>query len=153
MITTSFKQSVLEAARKKQEAIVHDFEVRIDDLNGIDYLTDEDQHDLDQQAILQSNKNMIAVLSRELQFAQEELALLNRLVASDTPLPYATIGALVQTDRFLFYPSVSLERFNVDGKEIIGISKHAPLYAQMEGKTVGDTFSYGDMTYTINKIV
>lgn len=149
MDKVAHKQEVLNAARERQSSIVDDFKTRIDDLNGIEYITEEDQHDLDQQAANQSNKEMIAVLTREMNFAQEELDFLNKMIVPDQPLEQAVIGAVVVTDKKTFYPSVSIENFTVGDKEIFGISKKAPLFAEMEGKKVGDTFGFRDYNYTI----
>lgn len=55
----AFKKAVLEAARVKQQSIINDFKTRIDDLNDVEHVADEDQHDLDQVAANQSNKEMV----------------------------------------------------------------------------------------------
>lgn len=144
-----FKKKVLETAKKRQQEIVNDFKTRIDDLNGIEYITDEDQHDLDQQAANQSNKELIAVLTKEMNFAQVELDFLNKMIVADEALSNAVIGAVVVTDKITFYPSVSIENFEVEGKPIFGISKNAPLYKEMDGKGINETFSYRDYTYKI----
>ena len=148
----AFKKATLEAARAKQKQIIEDFSTRIADLNDADHAEDEDQHDLDQQAANQSNKEMAAILSREMQFAQEEMDLLNRMFVHDHELDQVVVGAIVETESHIFYPSVSLERFEVAGKTVFGLSKKAPLYDQMQGKKVGDTFSFNAITYTIKAI-
>lgn len=148
----AFKKAVLEAARVKQQSIINDFKTRIDDLNDVEHIADEDQHDLDQVAANQSNKEMVAILSKELQFAQEEMDLLQRMFVPDHALDQVVIGAVVETENHIFYPSVSLERFEVEGKNVFGLSKQAPLYAQMQNKQEGESFTYNDATYHIQAI-
>ncbi|NOQ70531.1 MAG: hypothetical protein GQ574_00930 [Crocinitomix sp.] len=148
----AFKKQILETAKARQLEIVTDFKVRIDDINGVEYITDEDQHDLDQMSANQSNKTLIAMLTKEWEFAKNELDFLNKMVVADSPLDSAVIGAVVVTDHKTFYPSVSVESFNVGDKAIFGISKNAPLFKEMEGKQVGDTFSFNDYDYLIMEV-
>ncbi len=148
----AFKKQILETARARQHEIVTDFKVRIDDINGVEYTTDEDQHDLDQLSANQSNKALIAMLTKEWEFAKNELDFLQKMVVIDSPLDSAVIGAVVVTDQKTFYPSVSVENFEVNGESVFGISKKAPLFKEMEGKKVGDTFSFNNYDYNIKDI-
>ena len=148
----AFKKQILETARARQHEIVTDFKVRIDDINGVEYTTDEDQHDLDQLSANQSNKALIAMLTKEWEFAKNELDFLQKMVVLDSPLDSAVIGAVVVTDQKTFYPSVSVENFEVNGESVFGISKKAPLFKEMEGKKVGDTFSFNNYDYNIKDI-
>ncbi len=148
----AFKKQILETAKARQQEIVTDFKVRIDDINGVEYTTDEDQHDLDQMSANQSNKALIAMLTKEWEFAKNELDFLQKMVVLDSPLDSAVIGAIVVTDHKTFYPSVSVENFEVNGESVFGISKNAPLFKEMEGKKVGDTFSFNNYDYSIEDI-
>jgi transcription elongation GreA/GreB family factor len=148
----AFKKAVLTAAKAKQAQIIDDFKVRINDLNDIEHVEDEDQHDLDQQAANQSSKEMVAILTKELRFAEEEMNLLQRMLVPDHAVDEVVLGAIVETDAYIFYPSVSLERFEAAGKQLFGLSKKAPLFAEMKGKKKGETFSYNGINYTINAV-
>lgn len=145
----AFKRKVLDTAKTRQQGVVEDFKVRIDDINGVEYITDEDQHDLDQLSANQSNKTLIAMLTKEWEFAKNEMDLLNKMLVADIPLDSAVLGAVVVTDHKTFYPSVSVENFEVEGKSIFGISRNAPLFKEMDGKKVGDTFSFHEYDYKI----
>lgn len=148
----AFKRKILENARKRQEEIIYDFRTRLTDIRQSEMIVNEDQYDHDQQSIDEANKEMISALSDQLDFALDEKFVLDKMFVPELALDYVTIGSVVETDKAIFYPSVSIERFDVEGKEVIGISRSAPLYMVMEGKRKGDEFSYNDVHYSIKDI-
>ena len=101
----AFKKQILETAKARQQEIVTDFKVRIDDINGVEYTTDEDQHDLDQMSANQSNKALIAMLTKEWEFAKNELDFLQKMVVLDSPLDSAVIGAIAVSYTHLTLPT------------------------------------------------
>ncbi len=61
-------------------------------------------------------------------------------------------GAVVITDSLRFLIASSAQKFKVDGKDFYGISIAAPIYAVMEGKKTGDSFSFNGKKYKIEDI-
>ncbi|EJL73553.1 hypothetical protein [Chryseobacterium populi] len=61
-------------------------------------------------------------------------------------------GALVKTDKGLFYISVSLGMIIVDHQKIMAISEEAPLSKIMAGMKEGETFSLNNNHQIIEKI-
>lgn len=60
--------------------------------------------------------------------------------------------AIVATNHGLFFVSVHTGSFEVDGKEVMGISTKSPIYLKMLDMVKGDRFELRDITYTIEEI-
>ena len=58
-------------------------------------------------------------------------------------------GAIVKTERGLFFISVSLGEINFDNQKIICISPESPLAKAMNGKQKGEVFSLNNMSQKI----
>ena len=64
----------------------------------------------------------------------------------------ATVGALVTTDMFNFFLGVATVPFLYEHKQIVGVSVSAPIFVNIKGKKVGDTFTFSGHLYTIHSI-
>ena len=64
----------------------------------------------------------------------------------------ATVGALVTTDMFNFFLGVATVPFLYEHKQIVGVSVSAPIFVNIIGKKVGDTFTFSGHLYTIHSI-
>ena len=58
-------------------------------------------------------------------------------------------GAIVKTEKGLFFISVSLGEINFDNQKIICISPESPLAKAMNGNQKGDSFSLNNMNQKI----
>lgn len=61
-------------------------------------------------------------------------------------------GALVETDKGLFFISVSLGEIVFENKKIFAISPDAPLAKAMLGKVAGEVFAINNINQTIKNI-
>lgn len=61
-------------------------------------------------------------------------------------------GALVKTDKGLFYISASLGEIIVEGKKIMTVSAESPLVKAMFGKKMGEAFTINNVPQKIEKI-
>ena len=61
-------------------------------------------------------------------------------------------GALVKTDKGLFYISASIGEIVFEDKKIMTISSESPLAKEMYGKKVSDTFTINKISKVIEKI-
>ena len=61
-------------------------------------------------------------------------------------------GALVKTERALFYISVSLGEIQVEDSKVFAVSKEAPLVQAMFGKSISETFNFNGQVQTILSI-
>ena len=64
----------------------------------------------------------------------------------------ATVGALVTTDMFNFFLGVATVPFLYEHKQIVGVSVSAPIFVNIKGKKVGDTFTFSGHLYKIHSI-
>ncbi|MCU7617016.1 hypothetical protein NZ698_07385 [Chryseobacterium sp. PBS4-4] len=68
---------------------------------------------------------------------------------STKPSVKAEKGALVKTDRGLFYISVSLSNIDLDGNKIFCISPDSPLAKVLEGRSESENISLNNVTHKI----
>jgi len=71
---------------------------------------------------------------------------------SSKPSSKAEKGALIQTDKGIFYISVSLGNLSLNGAKIFCISPDSPLAKSLDQKTEGETISLNNVTQKIIKI-
>ena len=64
----------------------------------------------------------------------------------------ATVGSLVTTDMFNFFLGVATVPFLYDHKQIVGVSVSAPIFVNIKGKKVGDSFTFSGHQYNIHAI-
>lgn len=89
-------------------------------------------------------------METQLQIAESDLATIQAL--SIDPCDTIKKGALIETDYLSFYIGISSLPFQMDGKKVVGISTHAPIYLRLKGKKVGDKVSIGTSKYEIKAI-
>jgi transcription elongation GreA/GreB family factor len=152
MENIAFKKVVLEAAKQKQQEIIDDFKRRIKELNSNEDTVEEDMLDRDKQASDASNDHLINGLADQVNFVIEEMNLLNRIQIGDTAHKQVSVGSIVRTDKQTFFPSVSIEKFEVNKQELFGISTKSPIYQVMKGKKTGDEFEYNKSEYKILEV-
>ncbi|EPR71413.1 hypothetical protein [Cyclobacterium qasimii] len=145
----AYKKKVMEEAINHQESIVADFRQRINEIRAADQQPQDEPQEYDQQGQENESANVINRISRELNFVIEELDFLKQMKTSANLFDEVTLGAVVKTDKMTFFPSVSLEQFEVDGHTLFGISREAPIYNEMKGKKKGDAFSLKGQNYKI----
>lgn len=140
------KEQLLHACIAKQRTLISDFNRGIQQFhdNG-DAEYGEDQPGLAEEMMLRHKQ-----LADQLMFAGEELkVLVDMLPRTEERYEEVRLGSLVATDKGLFYISVSIERFEVDGMSFVGISPKSPLYGAMAGKKKGESFTLGTEKYQI----
>ncbi|MDN3690756.1 hypothetical protein [Cyclobacterium jeungdonense] len=145
----AYKQKVMDQAILTQEALVADFRNRIEEMRDGEQQPQDQNFEYDQQGQEDESALVINRMADELNFVIEELDFLNQMKTSTNLFDEVTLGAIVKTDKMTFFPSVSIENFEVDGENLFGISREAPIYAEMKGKKKGDSFSMNGRTYKI----
>ena len=144
-----FKNKVLELAIKRQQEIIDDFTRRINEISVSVMNINENQHDVDQKSLATSSSELINHLGDQLNFVTDEMILLQKIKRENKLHNKVSIGSVVKTDKLNFFPSVSVEKFRVDGTDFFGLSAKAPLFKAMKGKKVGERFSYQKKEYQI----
>jgi hypothetical protein len=151
---TELKRKTLAEAIRKHQRVIDDFRARISTVLNEEPLVNEEELDLGQQS--KTSEDIITEvdpLGDQLEFANEEMKLLYDMLAhQDDVHDQVELGSIVVTDKDTFFVSASIERFDVDGRSMFGLSTKTPLYQAMEGKGEGESFSYKEMTYKIKEI-
>lgn len=148
-----FKKEVIDKAIQKQQSIIDDFRTRIDDIKESEADRETDQYELDRQSLDAESNTHINHLADQLNFAVEQLNLLNRIKVEKPLHEEVSFGSVVLTDKKNFFVSASLEDFKVNGEELFGLSVQAPIYKKMKGKTTGDHFSWNDTDFEIKSLM
>ncbi|NNC96086.1 MAG: hypothetical protein HKN92_11030 [Chitinophagales bacterium] len=147
-----FKKMILDKAKQCQQQVIDNFKSKIEELKSAQTNKHEDQFDRDKPAVDESTNEIIGKLAEELNFCVDEMQFLHTLKVDEELMETAELGSLVKTDKGIFFPSVSIEKFEVNGEKMFGLSAMAPLFKEMRGKKKGDTFSYNNNKYTITEI-
>ncbi len=147
-----FKKEILNAAREKHRSVLSDLKYGIDELQKSEMGLHEDQLDLDQRSMDDSSNETVIRLAEQLNFARDEMDLLNKMTVQEPLHEKITLGSVVETDKKTFYVSASIEEFEAGGKKLFGLSTHTPVYKAMQGLQKGDSFSIRDITYKIKDV-
>jgi len=144
------KREILEAAIRQHETVIQDFQEGIRQRMMNEGKINEQEYDIQTQAFNAETTDEVEHLSRQLNFANRELEELRKM-RMDIDVQHTNIqrGSVVKTDRETFFVSASIERFFVKDEPFFGLSTLTPLFQQMKGKEVGETFSFGKTTYSI----
>ena len=147
------KREILEAAIRQHETVIADFRDGIKQMMANDGNVNEEEYDLQTQAMNAELSADVDRLAGQLDFANRELEELMRMRQNiDSPHELVQRGSVVVTDRDTFFVSASIERFHVDQRPFFGLSVASPLFQEMKGLKAGDTFSYGKTTYQIQEV-
>lgn len=140
------KELIHDACIQKQNELIDGFTSR---LRTMESATLEHDHSPSQtESRTAGTVELVNALGRELEFAQREMEFLKNLNPSkETDI--VEPGAVVVTDKLTFYICVSIEKFEVNGKDFFGISYKAPIYASMRGLKKGTSFKYNETEYKI----
>jgi len=148
------KRKALQEAIKKHKCVIDDLRAGISTVLNEMPVINVDNRDAGEQA--QAAESIITTvnpLGDQLEFANDELKLLyNMIPHQDDVHNQVEPGSIVVTDHDTFFVSASIERFQVNGRSMFGLSKKSPLYQVMKGKKEGDIFSYKGMIYAIREI-
>src|SRR5690606_17238251 len=133
---------------EKQQRLIDNFDQRIKDIRESE-IADDDQYDLQESSFRDEIMDKIDHFSSQLNFARNEMELLKK-INPERKYEVVDFGSVVETNRGIFFVSVSLERFKVGDTEVFGVSTQAPIFLQMKGKTIGESFEVNGNKFTIN---
>ena len=94
---------------------------------------------------------LLNALDEELNFAQQELVFLNTIETTNV-CEIIEPGAVVVTDQVTFFIGISSQKTDIDGEMVLGISPHAPIYANMGGLKKGESFQFNGTNYIIKDL-
>lgn len=139
------KKEILRVGIENHQSVIDDFKTGIKELLDNENVDNPEDAKLNDATVLEINQ-----LVEQLRFANEEMETLNGLSATGESLhDYVKLGSVVVTDKDTFFVSASVERFEVVGFNVFGLSVKSPLFKVMEGLKVRDNFTYGTRNYHI----
>ncbi|SHO63497.1 hypothetical protein [Algoriphagus zhangzhouensis] len=143
------KKAIIKGCLIKQEMQIQDFEKEIQDLKSEIY--DHDVIPSQDGGGTTERQEVLARYESELEFLKSELA---KLESIDWERVHEVVdtGAVVVTDKRVFFVAVSTEEVEVNGSSIFGLSTQAPIFLQMKGKKSGDEFDFNGQHYKISKV-
>jgi hypothetical protein len=149
MTTLISKEKIIEACITKQQELIDSFQTRFlemkEDVYGKSSSPSQSEHRSSGKMAL------LSTLETELSFAKLEMGYLSSL---DATIQYDTVspGSVVVTNHRTFFIGVSSESVDVEGQNIFGISRQAPIFSGMEGKKAGESFSFRETHYQIESV-
>lgn len=143
------KPLILLACKEKQQHTIEDFQREIADLKV--QLFEREETESQQQHTSPERQELLLRLEHELDFLNSEMSVLQN-IKSEQRSDEVELGAVVVTNQRIFYISTSIERIDVEGQAVIGISVKAPIYQAMRGKKAGESFTYGGVRFDILEV-
>lgn len=143
------KAKILQACVQKQERTIEDFERGIAELKT--QLYSQEEIESQEHRPSPERRELLLRMEHELVFLNYEMAVLSQIEA-EKPLDVVDLGAVVVTNQRTFFISTSLERVEIEGRTVIGISQKAPIYQVMKGKKAGESFDYGGVRFAILEV-
>jgi transcription elongation GreA/GreB family factor len=133
------KKKLWKKCREQLEGMVRDFQQEIDEAqqSANEYGAPKDRYDAYRTQLLRK-RDMFA---QQLAKLNAQLDVLDR-VDPGRQSSVVEFGALVVTDNQKMFISTGLGKINCDGCDYYAISAAVPIYKAMEGKKVGDEFTF-----------
>ena len=151
---STLRKRLLAQCIEKQQSLLSDLQTRISSFRQNEGLGNEEAYDNNELALQEAQNDELRSLQESYDFAKEELMTLELLKpTTDISRTAVEPGAIVFTNRGIFFVSVSTEQFECDGKEYTGVSIKSPIYRVMKGLQKNDKFTCRGIMYEINYIV
>ena len=144
------KNALKKVMISNYEHIIAELKVELATKKGSSDLDENDTLDPEDYSTQTVSNVMVDLLKEQVAKTKKDL---ERIQQIDFSLKEeATVGALVTTDMFNFFLGVATVPFLYEHKQIVGVSVSAPIFVNIKGKKVGDTFTFSGYLYTIHSI-
>jgi hypothetical protein len=148
-----FKKALLETSIEKHQSVIDDFKNSIKEMMGNESDPNQNNSDLSEQGFNVEQIHRANAIGEQVNFANREMELLQNMLPTIEDInDEVRLGSVVVTDKDVFFVSASIERMNVDGISVFGLSAESPLYQVMKGKKQGEKFSFRDSHYKIKEV-
>ena len=152
MKKTEYKKAVLRKAKEKVKETIAHFKEEIAQIKESEMITNQGQFDDTEQSQNEASHEVMNSLALQVNMALDQLRTLESILDPEALLESVSFGAIVKTDKRIFFISVGIESFQIEGQTVFGISTEAPIYGAMKGKRKGERFSYRDVQYLIEAV-
>lgn len=143
------KKKIIDACRSMQLETINNLKLEMEEGQKAanEYGLPKDRYDSFRTQLLRK-RDMFA---QQLAKANEQLELLKR-IDPEKECSKIEFGALVMTNKQHLFISIGLGKVKVDNDAFYAISPAVPIYKAMEGKKIGEEFTFNNVTYKIEKI-
>ncbi|WP_375180769.1 hypothetical protein [Chryseobacterium sp.] len=143
------KSKILEAVKSRIAEKIQKFEKLIEETRASNNDTKSsmgDKYETGREMLQQEINN----LQRQLNESLNQQSIIQKI--SSDPSSKVQNGALVKTDKGLFYISASAGEIIIDHQKIMTVSAESPLVKAMYGLTENQSFSVNNVTQKIVKV-
>lgn len=144
------KTELINSIINHQQSKIEELEAFREKLEGVTDLDENSSRDIDDFSHQSESMEVVLHTNQQIESARDSLNILR--VYANSELTNVMPGAIIETDKRWFLIGVSISSYELEGKEIIGISTETPIYSVMVNKSAGDSFSFADQEYVIQHI-
>jgi len=143
------KNKIFIACRDTQLSKINSLQDVVDDAqkSANEYGGPKDRYD-SYRAQLLRKRDMFA---QQLAHAKKQLDILLR-INPEILLDKVEFGSVIFTDKQNLFISISLGKFDVDGKQFYAISPKVPIFKALKDRTMGDKIAFNDQILTIESV-
>lgn len=143
------KNLIFEACVRKQDDLIASFKTRLEGMESDAFGQNQSASQTEDRSA--GKIELMNAVGKELEFARREMDFLKTLNA-EKENKIVEPGAVVVTDQLTLYICVSIEKIELQGQELLGISTKAPIYTEMRGLEKGKCFKFNETEYEIKDI-
>jgi hypothetical protein len=144
------KKTIRTCIEKYQLGLIKDLENEFNDKKEASDIDEDDVIDADTHSHQSQAQFDEQLINNRLESAKKSLEYLKGIPLSESNV--VTEGALIETKNLLIYVGIVTQKFNEEGRDIIGISTKAPIYKTLNNKTVGFPFQFSGVDCEILSI-
>ncbi|MFN8354708.1 MAG: hypothetical protein U0Y10_09690 [Spirosomataceae bacterium] len=137
---------------KRQKELIHQVEHSLSTIEANAEVGEEAGFGGEAEARREASMELLEAGSPHYDHNWRDLQLLEKLASELEEGSEIAPGSVVLTDSLNFVIGVSMTPFEVEQKRYIGISTHAPIFASLVGKQIGQIIHLGNKTYVIEDI-
>ncbi|MGZ5188049.1 MAG: hypothetical protein ACXWB5_01290 [Kaistella sp.] len=135
---------------EEQAKVVESLQQSVNQYKTASDMDEESTHDPEDFSHQTEAKDMQLRFEKMLAEAEENLNFLN----SEQNAAHETIekGSVIETDQSYLFVGISVPVFKIEGKDVISFSEEAPVFEEIKGRAIGDSFKIGDNSHVIQSI-
>lgn len=134
----------------EQSKVVENLQQSVDRYKIASDMDEESTHDPEDFSHQTEAKDMQLRFEKMLAEAEENLNFLN----GEENAAHESVekGSVIETDQSYLFVGISVPLFKIEGKDVISFSEEAPIFDEIKGKAIGDSFKIGDNSHVIKSI-
>ena len=142
---------MLDAAKRKLNEILAEYRERIDELRAVTVENDLAETASQTEGRRDADIELMNSIGEKMEQVRRDMDTLEQV---DPSIVHEQVqfGSLVKTDQRNFLIAASIEDFDADGTEYLGLSVRSPLYRTLSGHRKGDSVELNNTIYVIETV-